>query len=59
MPSAQIAEMAVESEEAEFGDILGTDRDAVIDSIIRDLSEVHSMPDAEGSRDPTTSLMNA
>ena len=34
---AQIAEIALESEEAEFGDILGTDRDAVIESIILDL----------------------
>ena len=40
---AQIAEIAVESEEAEFGDILGTDRDAVVESIIRGLNEVHAM----------------
>ena len=56
---AQIAKMAVESEEAEYGDILGTDRDAVIESIIRELNEVHAMHDAEDPRIRLHRLMNA
>jgi len=56
---AQIAEMAVESEEAKYGDILGTDRDAVIESIIRGLNEVHAMHDAEDPRIRLHRLMNA
>ena len=48
-----------ESEEAEYGDILGTDRDAVIESIIRGLNEVHAMHDAEDPRIRLHRLMNA
>ena len=44
----QIAEMAITSEEAEYGnDILGSDRWQVKDGLVRDLNEAHSRGDAE------------
>ena len=48
----QIAEMAISSEEEEYGDILGTDRESVKDAVIRDLDEVHS----QGGEDPRIRL---
>ena len=47
-----MAEMAISSEEEEYGDILGTDRESVKDAVIRDLDEVHS----EGGEDPRIRL---
>ena len=44
----QMAEMAISSEEEEYGDILGTDRE----SVIRDMDEVHS----QGGKDPRIRL---
>ena len=48
----QMAEMAISSEEEEYGDILGTDRESVKDAVIRDLDEVHS----QGGEDPRIRL---
>ena len=48
----QMAEMAISSEEEEYGDILGTDRESVKDGVIRDLDEVHSL----GGEDPRIRL---
>lgn len=48
----QMADMAISSEDEEYGDILGTDRESVKDAVIRDLDEVHS----QGGEDPRIRL---
>ena len=49
----QMADMAISSEEEEYGDILGTDRESVKDAVIRDLDEVHS----QGGENPRIRLV--
>ena len=51
-----ITEMVIAYREAEYGDISSSDRHQVLDSLVRDLYEVHSRTDVEDPRIRLTRL---